>query len=679
MAVPADQMSGLPREWQQLLFTGTQKQAPLIATADEESVQRIMQLLAWVDQPNIVDDLSEQDRTRLAALVCREYEIDDESRGEWISDYEEGLKLAEQAIEKKSYPWDGAANIKYPALTKASILFNARAMPALIQGTRVARAQVIGQDADGAKEDRKERIEAHMNYQLLHEMEEWQEGTDRLLLVNPMVGTTFRKTFYDATLGRPVSDLVMAKDLVVNYHAPSFERAPRKTHCYELYPHEIIERQTTGAFADVNLDLTTGEDGDEGAPHRFLEQHRRYDMDDDGYPEPWIVTVHERTKKIVRVSAGYDEDGIDVSPSGDILRIEQITYFTKYGFIPNPRSSTYDWGYYHIMRSLQGAMDTSMNQTLDAAHLANAPGGWIGKELRIRGGSVRKRPGEYKMVPVAGDDIRRAVVTDQFSGPSPAMLSIIEFLKSEMDDLSSVQDVLQGDMPANAQPTTVQALIEQGLQPFRAVFKRIHRSLGKELGKLYRLNRKFLEPEQYFRVLDTGEPAQVWLEDYAAEDMDIVPVSDPKMVSDQERLIKAQAKMALLGSQLPFLNAPKIIEDYLEALKVESPEQYFVEPQQGPTPEEQAVAAQLQQKQQEVDVKMREQALKEEMAPFERLKTLGDAYKAIAQAEGEEEGRQMDQYRMVLERMDRELKRVEIENAEREQRAMGRMARKPGN
>ena len=673
MSVPADQMmaeqtpsvgfSGqLPPEWQKILMMLSQRGI---------DTQHIVSLLEAIDKPNLADEIDERTLAELGSQVVTEYEIDLSSREDagWDKEYDEFLKIASQAVEEKSYPWQGAANVKYPALTKASIRFNARALPALIQGNHVAKGKVLGKDEDGAKKQRADRVSAHMNFQLLHQMEEWQEGMDLILLLNPIVGTTFKKSYYNRALNRNASDIVLAKNLVVNWDAPSFERAPRKTECFELYPHEIIEHQREGVFADVDLQIDHGEDGDRYASQEFLEQHRRWDLDDDGYPEPIVITMHKRTRKIVRITAGYDEDGIELdSATGELANIQPVEYYTKYGFIPNPKSRVYDWGYGHLLRSLQGAIDTSVNQMLDAGHLANAPGGWLGKEMRMRSGTIRKRPGEYRTVSVSGDDVRKGVVTDQFPGPSQTMFALVEFLRGEVDDIASLQAVLEGNAPANSQPTTVLALIEQGLQPFKAIFKRLHYALGKELQKLFRLNRRYLDPQEYFEFLDTGENAQITLHDYDSDDMGIIPVSDPTTVGHQEELAKAQALMQ--GLQDPLLNRAEIWRRYFEATNQEDIDKLFVEKPPGPSPEQQADML-------EAQIKQREQALKEEMAPFERMSTLAQALERFAKAESEEHGMNVEAYKLTLDEMRTEIERVKAINDQ--QRAVRGMAQQPGN
>lgn len=692
MSVPVDQMAGQATQGQDIqppeqeMPQGPMQASPQIPPEWQQIIQyleqrgrdtsHIVELLGNVDKVNLAEDLDEQTITDLGLQTYNEYEIDLSSRQEagWDEEYDEFLKLASQAVEEKSYPWKGAANVKYPALTKAGIRFNARALPALIQGNNVVKGKVLGKDEQGEKRQRADRISGHMNFQLLHQMDEWQEGMDLILLMNPFVGTTFKKTYYSRALQRNVSDIVLAKNLVVNYNAPSFDRAPRKTECFELYPHEVIENQREGAFLDVDLDLDYGEDGDRYAAQEFLEQHRRFDLDDDGYPEPVVVTMHKRTKKIVRVVAGYDEDGIEVDEStGELARIDPIAYYTKYGFIPNPQSRVYDWGYGHLLRSLQGTIDTSINQMLDAGHLANAPGGFIGREMRMRSGTIRMRPGEYKPVPVSGDDVRKGVVDRQFSGPSQTMFALVEFLRNEVDDIASLQAVLEGNVPANSQPTTVLALIEQGLQPFKAIFKRLHQALAKELDKLFRLNRRYLNPQEYFEFLDSGQPGQITLQDYEEDDMGVVPVSDPSTVGRQEELAKAQALMQ--GLQDPMLNRAEIWRRYFEATNQEDVEALFVDEPPGPSPEQQAELLKTQ-------IEERKQAMEEEMAPFERLNTLAQALERFAKAEAEEAGMNAEAYKLTLEEMRNEIEAVKAINEQQrnsQQRAMGGMAGKSGN
>lgn len=493
----------------------------------------------------------------------------------------------------------------------------------------------------GLKRARADRVAAHMSYQLLEEMEEWEEETDKLLHALPIVGCMFRKIYFDAALGRNVSKLIWPKDLYVNYYAPSLKRAARITEVFLLYPYEIEERKRDGRFRDVELGVATGQDqrgrpaevSDTESPHEFLEQHRFLDLDGDGYPEPYIVTIHEATSKVMRIVPRFRDTDIETGEKDEILRITPEHYYVKYGFIPNPEGGFYDVGFGWLLDPLNKAINSTLNMLLDAGHLANAGGGFIGRGLRIKGGTVKFRVGEFKVVDSSGEGIAKNIYPLPFPGPNVVLFSLLGLLIEAAQDITSVKDVLTGEsQPANQPASTTLALIEQGLQVFTAIQKRYLRSAKHEYKRLYELNAAYLEDEVYFQVMDDQQA--VGRTDYNTDDMDIVPVADPRSVSAMQRRVRAQFLMEFRGD--PQVNQPELYERIFRGMDEDDIE-ILLMAQPSPNPELVAKTAELENKAQEVAIKRNESRAK-------ILELITRAALNVAKAEGEEAGRQMDQY-----------------------------------
>jgi len=220
-------------------------------------------LLKALDKRNIAEDLDEDKLREIGDFLSEAISRDDESRQDWLENAKDWIKLATQVTEEKTHPWPGAANVKYPLLTTAAMQFHARAYPALVNKKPV-KAAVLGSDPDGTRRARANRVSTHMSFQVLHEMPNWEEHMDRLLMLLPLVGLCFKKTYWSARHQGPVTDLVQAQDLIVNYHAKDFETAPRKTHLQLFHPNELKEYQNMGLFReDIELTQpspTTGQD-----------------------------------------------------------------------------------------------------------------------------------------------------------------------------------------------------------------------------------------------------------------------------------------------------------------------------------------------------------------------------------------------------------------------------------
>jgi chaperonin GroES len=287
---------------------------------------------------------------------------------------------------------------------------------------------------------------------------------------------------------------------------------------------------------------------DDAAPNKFIEQHCYYDLDDDGFAEPWIVTIHERSEQVVRIAAGFDPREIRYRGT-KIVRIPREDYFVMYPFIPDPDGGFYPLGFGMLLESITAVIDSTMNQMLDAGHLQNAGGGFIGSGLSLKKSEYRFEPGVYYTLGEMGQDIRNAIVTMQHPGPSAALFQLLTMMVESAKQITSIQDILTGDVKSQQiQPTTLLAMIEQGLKVFTAIYKRIFKALSKEYKILYRLNRKYLSDEDYSRVV--GEEAVV-ATDYAEDNIAVTPVADPNLITEMQRIARAQL-LSQLQAQPPY-------------------------------------------------------------------------------------------------------------------------------
>jgi len=573
---------------------------------EPEIPQNVLQLQEWAMQDNIAGALDDGTLMQIGQQAHEKYEIDNTSRHEWVKTARRAIEMVGGTRESKNYPFPGAANVRYPLLHSAVVQFASRSYPAILKGPDLVKVKVEGKDYDGAKMKRAQRIEQFMSYQLLHQMDEWEEDTDALLHQLPLIGCAFRKTYWDGTKGRPRSELVPALDLVVNMNVPSLESAPQISHEKFFYPHEVKERVRKGIFIEQDLGDAEGREGEEGehpntgddpnAPHKFIECHCYYDLDGDGVAEPWIATVHDDTQRVVRLAAGYDPESIEHDEQGNILNIEREDYFTRYVFWPDAKGGFYGVGLGHALEDITETINTTLNQMLDAGTLQNAGGGFIGSGLDMKKSTMRFEPGKYHTVHAPGSTVRDAIVNMQHPGPSSTLFQLLGVLIDVGKEISGNREVLTGEVSTNMQPTTLMALIEQGLQQFTAVYKRIYRALGKEFERLRRVNADFLSDDQYMRYLDLEEGEQASVQaDFGEGDMDIYPVANPNIVTNMQRA--AQNQLLLELTQHPtlgrYLVPPDILGRILTHAQVEDVDK-VINPQPEPSPAEQAQMAQMQ-------------------------------------------------------------------------------------
>jgi chaperonin GroES len=575
---------------------------------------------------NIAEDLDEDQLIYIGNQVSEGYENDLASRKEWEKDLTNWTELALQISNEKTFPWPNAANIKYPLLATAAMQFAARAYPTLVPSNgKIVKCKVIGSDPQGEKAARAKRVSTHMSYQLMDEMDDWEEDMDKLLITLPIAGTCFKKTYWDPSKQRNCSKLILPKTLIVNYWTRNIEDAERVTELFFLSKRKVTERVNQGIYRDADLgdpqqevnDPTTSVNrafqrntsDDTATPYLVLEQHTYLDLDGDGYPEPYIVTVEEATKKVLRIIARFSEEGVMVNDKNKIMSIDAKQYYTKYGFIPNPDGGFYDIGFGRLLGPLNNSANTIINQLVDAGSLSNLQAGFIGKGLRIKMGESRFQPGEWKAVNAVGDDLKKQIFPLPVREPSQVLFNLLDLLLKSGKELASVAEIFVGKMPGQNTPaTTTMATIEQGMKVFTAVYKRIYRSLTKEFRKIYALNREYMNHEEYISVLDEPVPQS----DYQGPEDDIIPGADPTAVSSQEKQAKLQSVMQIM--QMGTIDPMWFTQQYLEAHEIPNADKAVKQPQPPPPdPKVEALKAKAQLDQQKAQMNMQMASAKLQM------------------------------------------------------------------
>ena len=592
-----------------------------------------MKLEKIIDSTNVAESLKEDKLQKIGDDAVSGYESDLLSRKPWEEDLKNWTDLALQIAAAKTFPWPNAANIKFPLLATAAMQFAARAYPTLVPSNgQVVKCKVVGYDQDGSKSMRADRISKHMSYQVLEQMDDWEEDMDKLLITLPIAGTCFKKTYWDAAKQKNCSKLVLPKTLVVNYFCRNMNDAERVTEVLFLTKRRITERKNQGVYLDVNLgDPTSNGDDpttsvnkafqldvidDDTTPYTILEQHTYLDLDEDGYAEPYIVTVDLNTHKVLRIVPRFTQDDVIVNANNKVVSIEAIQYYTKYSFIPNPDGGFYDIGFGRLLGPINNSANTIINQLVDAGSLSNLQAGFIGKGLRIKMGESRFQPGEWKAVNAVGDDLKKQIFPLPVREPSQVLFNLLDLLLKSGKELASVAEIFVGKMPGQNTPaTTTMATIEQGMKVFTAVYKRVYRSLTSEFRKIYRLNRQYMNPDEVVSVLDV--PAQQ--ADYQGPEDDIIPGADPTAVSSQEKQAKVQALMQIL--QLGTLDPMAVTQLYLEAHEIPESQKYLKQPSPPPPdPKMEAIKAkaQLDQQKAQMDMQVAEHKLQIEQSSKEQ-------------------------------------------------------------
>lgn len=617
---------------------------------------------ALLESANIAESLSDDELAKIGQDCKKGFELDCDSRKHWEDNIDAWTKLANQAKEQKTYPWPNASNIKYPLLSTAAMQFAARAYPSLIPSDgQVVKSKVVGKDPTGEKQKKAEHTSIYVSHQLMNEMDNWEEDMDKLLIMLPVVGTMFKKTYWDKLTEKNCSKLVMPKNLVVNYWTRDLDHVERISEIIEMSQRLYKERVNAELFLDTDIgtpkmpdSIHNPPDVDSTTPFTFIEQHTFLDLDKDGYQEPYVVTFHKESGTVLRITARFDELGLKVGDDGEVIRIEPIQYYTKFGFIPNPDGSFYDIGFGVLLGPINDSVNTLINQLVDAGSLSNLQSGFIGKGLRIKMGESRFQPGEWKTVNATADDLKKQILPLPVKEPSAVLFQLMGALITSGKELASVAEIFVGKMPGQNTPaTTTMATIEQGMKVFTAVYKRTYRSLASEYKKLYRLNEVYLNPQTYVEVLDDN----VNPDDFKSIGYQICPGADPSAISQTERLLKAQglAEMLPMGVLDPIEVVTRILEaqEQPNIQKLFHPQvQQTGQPPQQPDPKAQelqmkaqadAQKAQLDQQQMEYKSHLSQrdqqftQAMKAQSQEYElRIKGAEAQIKALAQSHADQ-------------------------------------------
>jgi chaperonin GroES len=579
----------------------------------------------------------EQQLSAIGEEVCRGYEEDEQSRSEWMKSNKEWLRLALLIRENKTYPWPKASNVKYPLVATAAMQFSARAFPSLVPADgKVVKGKISQKHPNGMLYDAAKRVGNHMSFQIMHQLPRWQEDMDKLLMSMAVSGIVFKKTYFDATARQNRSYLVYPEHLCVNYYAKDLDSAYRKTEIIAYTKNEIHEKTSNDEeFLDV-LGEEVGAvqaqlkepiankaqppSADKSTPLVFLQQHTFLDLDEDGYEEPYVITVHKDSRKVVRIVARWDSDGVTRNEKGDIIRIKPVEYYTDFPFIPNPDGSIYALGFGTLLGPLNLSINTLINLLVDSGVINNLQSGFIGKGLRIKMGEATLAPGQWKVVNATGDDLSKSIFPLPSKEPSMVLFQLMNLLIQSGNQLASIAEIMVGKMPGQNTPaTTTQETVQQSMAVFTAIYKRVYRSLDAEFKKLYRLNA--LNPDIVKEETDlAGMPMQQ--SDYDSPEWLICPGADPTGDASTVRMEKMQQVGQLL--QFGVINVQMYAQMMLEVLEIPDADKLV---QQPPPPPPDPKAQMMQQQaqidgqmaQMEMQFKEREAQLKEQLAQMDMM------------------------------------------------------------
>lgn len=560
---------------------------------DKEAPMKF-KLKKLMESPNIFAMMSDQQVKEIVSECAEGYRADIESRSQWSQRQAAANKLALQVYEAKNFPWPGASSVKFPLITVAALQYHAKAYPSLIDGNDLVMCKVWGEDKDGKKSARGQRIAAHMSWQNLEEDSHWLEDTDRLLLAQAISGTIFRKRVWEPGPGKQKTFVVQANDLVVNYYTKTLEDSPRYTHRFYLTANNIAQRQMDGRFLkhenapepdkSDDDDLKMAREESQGVeepeqekitPWWMGEQYIWKDLDGDGYEEPYIVTFDLNNEVGYRMVARFlpksirTMDGQPWQDGSKVYKITPVRVFQKYGFIPSPDGGFYDLGLGSLMGPINASVNDSFNQIFDLGTLKALGGGFVGRGFRGKGGPITLQPGEWFPLDAPGDDIRKNIMPLP-TGEAPEILfKVISFLVQYAERIVSATDLQVGEnIGQNTPAQTAQTMNENGRHVYNAIYKRTWNYMKGEFRMQYDLNQLFIDQNVNLNDL-VGENGIISPEDYAGSRLTLCPAADPYATSSGEAEKKAE-KLLAMAYKVQGINKYQATRSYLRAARFQN-------------------------------------------------------------------------------------------------------------
>jgi hypothetical protein len=527
---------------------------------------------------NLAEYMDERELVQLIGDLVGDYENDVSSRKDWIQTYVDGLQLLGMKIEERTEPWEGACGVYHPILSEALVKFQAETMMSTFPAAGPVKTQIIGKETP-AKKESATRVQDDMNYELTDRMQEFRPEHERMLWGLGLAGNAFKKVYIDTQLDRQVSMYVPAEDIVVPYGASSIEQAERVTHVMRKTENELTRLQIAGFYRDVDLGTPDnvldevekkiaeklGFRATSDDRYKVLEMHVNLDLpgyehknskgEETGIALPYVVTIEKGSNTVLAIRRNWD-------PEDETFQKRQ--HFVHYGYIPG--FGFYCFGLIHLIGAFAKSGTSILRQLVDAGSLANLPGGFKARGLRIKGDDTPIAPGEFRDVDVPSGAIKDNIMTLPYKEPSVVLAQLLDKIIQEGRSFASASDMQISDMGANTPVGTTLAILERTLKVMSAVQARIHYSFKQELKLLKRIIADYT-PEEYTYEPVEGSP-RAKKSDY--DNVDVIPVSDPNASTMAQKIVQYQAALQLAQTAPQLYNLPLLHREMLAVLGIKN-------------------------------------------------------------------------------------------------------------
>jgi len=535
---------------------------------------------------NLADVMEESDIQAVSQELLEGFDRDKQSREEYDEIAEDGINLLGLQYDDSAGSFPGSSGVTHPVLAQAVVKFQAKAYKELFPTEGPVRTRIMGTQTQ-EKLDQSNRVRQFLNWQTQTQMPEYGPELDKMLFHVALYGTSFKKTYFNPALQRPVTEFIKAQDFYVDYYASDLETAERYTHKYLISKNEIKKMQLAGVFRDMDVDVdytieqtsadelsdeTVGSSkpGENDDYANILEMHVNIDLpgfeDQDGIKLPYIVHMTE-DGDVLAIRRNYDEE--------DMMRKKKM-YFTHYTMIPG--LGFYGYGYIHLIGGLTKTATSSMRQLIDAGTFANLPGGFKAHGLRVLAPDEPIAPGEFREVNAPAGDLGKSLQILPFKEPSSTLFNLMDYASKLASQFADSTDNVVENATNYGPVGTTMALLEQSSKLFSAVHKRLHAAQTKDLRILTRLDYEYLPDLYPYEV--AGGAQQVFKKDFNLKSIDVIPVSDPNMPTEAHRIAKINAIMSIAQQNPAAYNMEQIGMELFSAMGVDEPQRYLKQQQQ---------------------------------------------------------------------------------------------------
>jgi len=529
---------------------------------------------------NLAEMLPESVLLQIGGELQGEFQTDLDSRKDWIQTYVDGLELLGLKIEERTEPWEGACGVYHPVLAEAVIKFQSETIMETFPASGPVKGEIVGKETP-EKKDAMERVVDDMNHEIVDVMQEYRPEHERMLWGVGLSGNGFKKIYVDAALDRQVSMYIPAEDLVVPYGSSSLEQAERITHVMRKTENELKRLQYAGFYRDVDLgtpDNTLDEIEKRIAEKlgfrattddrfKVLEMHVHLDLpgfehtDENGDPTgimlPYVVTIEKSNGAVLAIRRNWEPDD---------KTHQKRQHFVHYGYIPG--FGFYHFGLIHLIGAFAKSGTSILRQLVDAGSLANLPGGFKTRGLRVKGDDTPIAPGEFRDVDVPSGSMKDNIMPLPYKEPSQTLMALLNQIVDEGRRFASSGDLKASDMSSQSPVGTTLAILERTLKVMSAIQARIHNSMKQEFRILKKIIADYA-PENYSYEPVVGN-RKARKSDY--EMVNIIPVSDPNAATMSQKVVQYQAVLQLSQTAPQLYNLPYLHRQMLEVIGIKNAE-----------------------------------------------------------------------------------------------------------